>query len=138
MQSINKLLARLFDWHSTATRKEFACVFLSCIAANLLIAVPYVFVVIEYASLVIDYGVSSAEMFLADALLEWKIVLLLYLWCFVTWCLSVFEMFLAAFTTIRRLNDIGISKWYVTLHFFPVINFLFLIFLLFMPSKKGV
>lgn len=82
MNNINALIERLFDWRSTASRREFLNIFLAICGVGLLLSIPYIYLIAEFIGLVVDYGEDAAGM-MFESMLTAKIVLGLCLWtCF--------------------------------------------------------
>jgi hypothetical protein len=47
-------------------------------------------------------------------------------------------IYLVGFTIFPRLVSIGVSKWFALLYFIPLVNLVFILFLLFCPAGKFV
>lgn len=134
MKQLNALIEHIFDWRTCASRREFLKIFLAVAAAGLLLFLPYVYISADYIGLVISYGEDAARLLFDDKLTD-GLLLAIYVWSLAALAYSLAGLFISVFSSIRRLNDLGASRWWVALSFVPVLNLFLLAVLLIAPSK---
>lgn len=134
MNNINALIERLFDWRSTASRREFLNIFLAICGVGLLLSIPYIYLIAEFIGLVVDYGEDAAGM-MFESMLTAKIVLGLCLWTCFFFFYVLTTLLIVVTTSVRRLNDIKGAKGWVILNFFPPINLLLWTYLALAPHR---
>lgn len=137
MNNINALIKHIFDWRSTASRREFLNIFLAVCAVGLLLSIPYIYLIAEFLGLVIDYGEDAAGMMFRDRFDTNSVFYGMALWSFLALAFWTATLFISTFSFIRRLNDIHLSRWWILLGFLPVTRPFFIIFLLLSPSKDS-
>ena len=134
--SISLFFGRQFSHYGRAGRLEFFAYFWVTLLFVVLLLAPFVWVSWEYINVAIDYGADVATMMSEEDEFTFFTTTALYVWLYGCWmavlCLNVANVM----TACRRLNDIGWTKWWVLLVFFPVVNFLFFILLCLWPGKK--
>ena len=137
MNNINALIEHIFDWRSTASRREFLSIFLAICGAGLLLSIPYIYLITEFLALVIDYGEDAAGMMFRELFDTDSVFYGMLLWSFLVLAFWTATLFISTFSFIRRLNDIHLSRWWLLLGFLPITRPFFVIFLLLTPTKTS-
>ncbi|WP_443743211.1 DUF805 domain-containing protein [Sutterella sp.] len=132
------LLGRLFDWHGRASRTEFFLVWLTGGILTLVYLVPYFTYFWQLVQDSIDYGVDAAiEMMGADTM-TWSVFIFITVWHWLSFVTLMAMSVIGYMTTVRRLADMGWSRWFIVVGAMPLLNFLFLLVLFFWPGRKKV
>ena len=138
--SLNATLGSLFDWHGRVGRWSFLKLWL----VGLLIAVVYAAPLLVFFGFVFyygfDYGPEAAVMMMLDENLELSIPALvgILLWNWL-WAVILMGALLAQImATVKRLTDMGWSKWLILLGTVPLINILFWLLLVLVPGRNRI
>lgn len=132
LQSVNRVMERVFDFRGRARRSEFFYVWLANLLYAILLSIPMV-------CFIWWLGVYGQNFTFADELTE-ALLSPLNVLAYIVWSLLATVggwagVVAQIFTSVRRLNDLGLSRWWWLVYFVPVVNFFFFVFLLFMPGK---
>lgn len=130
MSDINARLGRLYSHQGRAGRLEFFGVWLAGLAALVLSVVP----VLAAAELAAD-GLADPDLIVMTMLESETLPMLLVLWSWFSSVLGWALFVMGIMTAAKRLADIGASKWWVLLITVPLVNLVFLVFLLLKGPK---
>ena len=130
------LLGRQYEWRGEATRMQFVKTWLAGTAMSILYFLPFVFYFWKLFEDSIDYGVEAAMLLMVEEEVgpAYYAAVILWQWTGVWVLTGMFVMILM--TTVRRLANMGWSRWWVILTSVPIINILFLLILFFWPGRK--
>ena len=135
MSDINARLGRLYSHQGRAGRLEFFAVWLAGLAALVLSVVPvFAAVGLAAAELAAD-GLADPDLIVMTMLESETLPVLLVLWSWFSSVLGWALFVMGIMTAARRLADIGASKWWVLLITVPLVNLVFLVFLLLKGPK---
>lgn len=132
-QRINRVLERVYDFRGNAGRKEFFYVWAASFLFALLVAIPAV----AFLYWLAYYG-SNFEFAdeLTDAIFTPVNVTVGILWGLFAFIGSFAVTVAEIFTSMRRLNDLSLSRWLTLIYLVPFINLFFFVFLLFVPKRE--
>lgn len=133
-QRLNRVLERVYDFRGRAGRKEFVYVWLASFLFALVVAIPAV----AFLYWLAYYG-SNFEFAdeLTDAIFTPANITCGILWGVITVVGSLAVTVAEIFTSMRRLNDLAVSRWWVFLYLVPFVNLIFFVFLVFVPQREN-
>ena len=130
---LEKLLERLYDYRAAAGRGEF----LAVTGANVVFATTLAVPVLAFLYWLGNYGAnfSYADEIL-DAVFSPGNIAAFALWTLLLIAGGIAGAAAEFFAAVRRLNDLCVNRWFVLLLLVPVLNLLFVLFLIFLPGRR--
>ena len=131
IHKVGAILERVYDYRSSCGRKEFAAVW----GVSLLFAITVTIPLIGFLYWLGHYG-SNFDFAdeLTDAVFSLPNMLAGFFWAVYTLVVGTAVTVAMVFTSIRRLNELGRSRWLTLFYLIPLLGFFLLIWLMFYPA----
>ena len=135
LEKTSSILERLFDFRGEAKRGEFFLI----VSLGLL----YFFVLVAAAIAHLYWLHYQSQNFVfageaRDALFTPTVMAGYVIWGFFATAGLVAVFVAQVFAGIRRLNDLKLRRWLILFGLVPVVNLVFLVFLMFVPADDGL